>query len=60
VQIVATSSEHEPAPSSEDAIQAWREWLAATRDERVQQRGDPYAGRHRLPPDHPHGHSDPI
>jgi hypothetical protein len=57
---MATSSEHEPAPSSEDAIEAWREWFPVTRDEREQQRGDTYAGRHRPPSDHPHGHSYPI
>jgi hypothetical protein len=33
---MTTSSEHEPAPSSEDAIKEWREWFAVARDVRQQ------------------------
>jgi hypothetical protein len=60
MQMMTTSGEDESAPSSEDAIEAWREWFAVARGER-QQPDEPYTGRHRpARSDHADGHSDSI
>ena len=57
---MTTSTEHEPTPSSGDAIEAWHRTVAVARELR-EQRGERYTGRHRpAAPDHADGRADPI
>jgi len=57
---MTTDSEHEPTPSSKDAIEAWQDTVTVARVER-RQRGERYTGRHRpAPPDHTDGRAESI
>jgi hypothetical protein len=57
---MTASSEHQPAPTSKTAIEAWQETVAVARDVR-QQRRERYTGRHRpAAPDQADGRADPI
>jgi hypothetical protein len=58
--MMRTSSEHEPTPTSKNAIEAWQETVAVACDLR-QQRGEGYTGRHRpVTSSHADGRADPI